>query len=323
VTAGEFDRIDRLARHLAGRSPDVPVGVGDDAAVVRVGGADVVLCVDAVVEGVHFTRALSDPADVGWKVVAVNVSDAAAMGARPRAAVIALHRPADLGEDDVDALYEGMAEAAARWGVQLVGGDTVRAGEWAVGLTLVAELDGPPVTRGGARPGDVVVLAGALGASAAALVAHAAGVPPDPAHLAAHRRPTALPATGLALAAVGATAMIDVSDGLGSDARHLAAAGGVVLDLDPAAVAAAVAPGVPRALGEGWLDLARGGGEDFALLATLPADGVAAAIAAVGDAGEVALHAIGRVAAAADGRRAGEVWLGTDRRIDHLGYDHG
>lgn len=339
---GEFGRLARLAPHLAGDGPGVPLGVGDDAAVVAIGGASVVVCVDTLVEGVHFRRDLSTPADVGWKALAVNVSDIAAMGAVARAAVVALHRPPTLSEADVDQLYEGMAEAAQRWGVAVVGGDTSTAGEWAVAVTVLGEVAraaGPGsgsgsgarsgsgsgevavVRRSGARVGDVLVLSGRLGAGAAALWADERGRAPDPVHLAAHRRPQALPLTGVALARAGAVAMVDVSDGLGADARHLCEASGVAAEIDRTAVEGAVASGVEAVVGEGWLDVALGGGEDFALLAALPPDRVEGALAAVTAAGETTAVVVGVLVAGApavtlvgpEGRRS----------IDRLGYDHG
>jgi thiamine-monophosphate kinase len=334
----EFARIERIAA-LARRLPppdagEVLLGIGDDAAVVDVGGVPSVLCVDALVDGVHFRRDLSSPADVGWKAVAVNVSDVAAVGGTAVAAVVALHRPRDLPEADVDALYEGMAEAAAAYGLALVGGDTVTSPTLAVTVAVLGRAGPRTVTRSGARPGDVVVVAGALGAAAAALHAVGAGRTPDPAHLAAHRRPRALPATGRALAASGATAVVDVSDGLGADAGHLARGGGVDLRLDADLVAAAAADGV-RAVGEGWLDLVLGGGEDQALLATVPPDRVSVAAAAVAAAGEADLRVLGRVVEAEgaepavwldappDAGRGGPAAHGRGRRVDHLGYDHG
>lgn len=323
---GEFSRLTRLIPYLHVSSEAVPVGVGDDAAVIRIGGTDVVVCVDTVVEGVHFRRDLSLPADVGWKAIAVNVSDVAAMGGVPRAAVVALNRPADLSEDDLEDFYAGMDEAASAYDLAIVGGDTVTAGEWAVAVTVVGDLDGrPAVRRDGARPGQAVILAGQIGAAASALHADAEGGVPDDRHLQAHRRPRALPRTGQALARSGATAMIDISDGLGADARHVGEASTVALQLDQKAVESVVADGVLATVGEGWLDLALGGGEDFALLATVASDRVEAAVAAVAEAGETEAAVIGQVLAGQpDGEAA--VWLvGADdrRRIDHLGYDHG
>lgn len=322
MSRAEFDRLRRLAPALAATGPGIPVGVGDDAAVVTIGGTPVVVCVDAVVEGVHFTRQLSSPADVGWKALAVNVSDVAAMGGVARAAVISLARPPELPESDVEAFYDGMAEAGRRWGVALVGGDTVTAGEWSAAVTVIGDLEGrTAVTRAGARPGDVVLLAGRIGAAAAALHAGPDG---DAGHLAAHRRPTALAATGPALAAAGATAMIDVSDGLGADARHVCEASDVAMDLRRPALEAAVAAGVREAVGEAWWALAVGGGEDFALLATVPPDRVDAALAAVAAAGEVSAAVLGAVVAPDGGGLVRVVGPdGSVEVIDDLGYDHG
>ncbi|CAN5141884.1 hypothetical protein BH23ACT9_BH23ACT9_18420 [soil metagenome] len=335
MSAGEeFRRLQRLAPYLAASGPGVPVGVGDDAAVVTVGGADVVVCVDVLVEGVHFRRDWSEPADVGWKALAVNVSDIAAMGAVPRAAVVGLTRPPQLSEDDVEALYRGMAEAARTWDVAIVGGDTTTGDRWTISVTVIGDPAGAPVVRrDGAGVRDVVVLAGRIGAAACAVRAATAGHPADPRHMAAHRRPQAMPCSGRALAQAGATAMIDLSDGLGGDARHLCEASGVSIRLNAAAVRNALADGVADALHEepdgvddAALDVVLGGGEDFALLATLPADRLAEASAAVAAAGEGTLTPIGVVTAAPpDGQPA--VWLDEDgeapRRIDHLGYDHG
>lgn len=322
---GEFDRLRCLRPFLDGDSPAIPVGVGDDAAVVRIGGKPVVVCVDTLVEGVHFRRDLSTPADVGWKAVAVNVSDMAAMGAVPTAAVVALNRPADLSEADIEQLYRGMACAGDAYGLSIVGGDTVTSQEWAVSVTVFGDLEGrQAVTRAGAQVGDVVVLAGPIGQAAAALWAdqHSEVVHPD--HLAAHARPQALPATGVALARAGAHAMIDLSDGLGGDAAHLCRASGVSFELDRGAVERAVPEGVVTSVGEGWLDLAIGGGEDFALLATVSPQLIEGVIRAVSEAGEATGGVIGRVVEASQDAPA--VWLvegDTRRRIDHLGYDHG
>ncbi|CAN5665131.1 hypothetical protein BH24ACT15_BH24ACT15_04560 [soil metagenome] len=170
-----------------------------------------------------------------------------------------------------------------------------------------------------------MILAGQIGAAAAALQADAEGGQAHHDLLQAHRRPKALPRTGQALARSGVTAMIDISDGLGADARHLCEASELAIQLDRTAVESIVANGVPDTVGEGWLDLALGGGEDFALLATVPSDHVEAAVAAVAEAGETTAVVIGEVL---DGQTDGEavVWLVDAegrRRIDHLGYDHG
>lgn len=322
---GEFALLGALAPYLASAGGDLLVGTGDDAAVLEVGGRPVCITVDVLVEDVHFRRELSSFADVGWKAVAVNVSDVAAMAGTPSVAVVGLCRPATLPETAVTELYRGMDEACRRWDLRLVGGDTVAADALALSVTVLGEVgqDGG-VRRSGARPGDRVVVVGALGAAATALAQVAAGVTPDPALLAAHRRPRALVDAGLALAAHGATALIDCSDGLGADLGHVCTASGVRARLDGTAlpvadgVAAAVA-----ALGDDLVTMVCGGGEDFALVATVPADRAQGAAAAAGAAEGVQAAVIGDVVAAGEGpavllRTA----AGDDVDLSGLGYDH-
>ena len=281
---GEFELIARLSPFLAEAGDGVLVGHGDDAAVIDVGGRGVCVAVDVLVEDVHFRRDLSSLEDVGWKAVAVNVSDIAAMGAAPTVAVVGLTRPATLAASDVEALYRGMDAACARYGLRLVGGDTVAGGALAVSVTVLGEVDPQGVVRrSGARPGDQVLVAGTLGTAAAALAQVAADVPADPLLLAAHRRPEALVKASRALASHGATAMIDVSDGLGADLGHLCSASGVgavvrAADL-PFGRGVAVAA---AALGRDPLEFVCAGGDDYALVATVPADEAEAAAAAAG-----------------------------------------
>lgn len=318
---GEFDLIARLAPLLDGDADGVVVGHGDDAAVLAVGNGGVVVTVDAVVEGVHFRRDLSTLADVGWKAIAAGVSDVGAMGARPVAAVAALCRPARVTPGEVEELYRGMRQACLRWGVRLVGGDTVSSGELAVAVTCLGEVDpAAAVRRSGACAGDRVVVVGPLGGAAAALAQVAAGLDPGPTLLAAHRRPVALPHAGRVLAACGATALIDVSDGLGADLGHVCAASGVSAricweDLPKAegAVAAAVAAGADP------VGVVAGGGEDYALVAALPAETAAWAAAQAGAAEGVPAAVIGEVLA---GRGVTLVGAdGGDRDVRTLGYD--
>lgn len=318
---GEFDGIAQLAVLLDDAGEGVVVGHGDDAAVVLVGERGVVVTVDLLVEGVHFRRDLSTWEDVGWKAVAVNVSDIAAMGGEPRAAVVGLCRPAGHDQAAVTALYQGMRAACDRWGLRLVGGDTVRADQLVVSVTALGEVaPDAAVRRSGARPGDHVVVVGALGAAAAALAQVTAGLAPDPELLAAHRRPAALVAAGQVLRDRGATALIDVSDGLGADLGHLCAASTVGarvrwrdLPVASGAVAAATAAGADP------VDVVVGGGEDFALVATLPPDAAAAAAVAAGAADGVPGAVVGEIVEGAG------VTLAVDdgeRSITTLGYDH-
>jgi thiamine-monophosphate kinase len=228
--------------------------------------------------------------------------------------------------EELTALYAGMDEACAAWGLQLVGGDTVAAQALALSVTVLGEVaPGRAVTRGGAQPGDALVVVGDLGAAAAALAQVAAGEEPDPALLAAHRRPRALVAAGRILAEHGATAMIDVSDGLGADLGHLCTASGVTATVHWEALPVADGVGAVAAqLGRDVVRLACGGGEDFALLAALPADVAGDAARAAGSAEGVPAAVIGVLAAPAAGVPAVQLILpdGTDRDLAGYGYDH-
>lgn len=317
---GEFALIDALVARLPATHGSVVLGHGDDAAVLDLDG-QAVFAIDAVVDGVHVDPAISGAADVGWKALAVNVSDLAAMGATPRAAVVALAVPPTVGTDELLALYDGLAAAAARYRVDVVGGDTVQAPVRSVTVAVLGQVaPGRAVRRAGARPGQAIVCVGALGAAAVGLaLARAGQATEDCPLLAAHRRPQALVAAGAVLAEAGASAMIDVSDGLAADLSHLCDASGVGAVLEAAALPAA--PGLAEAAGRiGGDPLAAitSGGEDYALLATLPAAAAAAVCAAAGEADGVPAAVIGEVTAASG------VWLTGDgeRRALSGGYDH-
>jgi thiamine-monophosphate kinase len=225
-----------------------------------------VLTADAVVAGVHADLDVVGVDDLGWKAIAVNVSDVAAMAGRPLYALVTVAGP--LADIDVDALYEGLLAGADAYGCTVVGGDFTEAALLMVSVAMVGTLDGQePVTRAGAAPDDLLFVTGPLGSSAAGLELLRAGRAGEAADLAlAHRRPRARVAEAMAARAAGATAMIDVSDGLASDVRQLAAASavGVVLDRVPVAV------GVARAMGDDGVGAALGGGEDYELLFTAP-----------------------------------------------------
>jgi thiamine-monophosphate kinase len=235
------------------------VGIGDDTAVVRVTGGWSLLAADAVVAGVHADLSLTDLDDLGWKAVAANVSDVAAMGGCPSHLLVTVAGPPDT---DLDRLYRGIAEAAREWGCPVVGGDLANAPTLVVSVAITGSLPGPPILRSGARPGDGIWVTGALGLSAAGLRIlkeegkGVAGPAPD-----AHRRPRPSVGAGLAARAAGASAMIDVSDGLAADLGHLADASGVGLDLDSVPV------------GEGATEAeALTGGEDYVLAFTAADD---------------------------------------------------
>lgn len=311
----------------AGTGAGVALGAGDDAAVVEVDGTPVAITVDVVVEGTHWSPAVSSPGDAGWKAVAVNVSDLAAVGAEPVAVVVGLQRPGGIVDADVDAAYAGMAAACERWGLALVGGDVVTADVLALSVTAIGGLAGRwPVTRGGARPGDALVCVGAVGAASAALAVLAAGGEPAASLLAAHRRPQALPEAGRALAGAGATAMIDLSDGLGVDAAHVCRASDVAARVWAARlpVAAGALEAASAASADPW-GVIVGGGEDFALLAAVPAECAEEAAARAGEAAGVPAAVVGEVVERGAGGEL--VALAADgdalRDVTDLGYEHG
>jgi thiamine-monophosphate kinase len=308
---GERGLIGRIRRSGAAASaaPDVQVGIGDDTAVLAVPpGHTLLATTDLVIEDVHFRRTSAAPADIGWKALAVNLSDIAAMGGSPRWALVALAVPADTDVEAVDAFYAGMEDAAAPHGVTVVGGDTAASPRgWVVNVTLLGTHPGSPRLRSQARPGDAVAVTGSLGGSAAGLYAlemgldraRDHGVAPGPlAELTrAHLRPRARVAEGRWLGqASGVHAMIDCSDGLATDLGHICRESGVGarVRLDRLPVAAA-ALDAGRALGRDPGEWAVAGGEDYELLVTCDADAADQLAAGLSQATGTALTIVGRV----------------------------
>ena len=255
---GEFGLIARVTERL-GTSAGVLVGPGDDAAVVRAPDGRVVATTDVLVEGVHFRRDWSSAYDVGRKAAAASLADVAAMGGTATALLVGLAAPGDLPVDWALGLADGLRDESAVVGAVVVGGDTVSSERVVVSVSALGDLGGrTPVLRAGARPGDVVVIAGELGRSAAGLALLLAGERSG-LLVEAHRRPTPPYALGPALADLGATAMCDVSDGLLADLGHIATASGVAVVVD----AVPLPDGVS-------LEQALTGGEDHALVACVP-----------------------------------------------------
>lgn len=272
------------------------LGIGDDGAITADG---TVVTVDTMVEGVHWDDRLS-PADVGFKLVAVNVSDLDAMGARPVWGTLALSLPAPLSRPWVRAFYRGMGAAMKRWPFRLVGGDTTRSNAGTVATLTLAGTAVSPVLRSGGRPGDLVLVTGALGLAAEAL---STGTPRRSA-LAHLRRPPIPAPLGALLAEAGlVTAMIDLSDGLARDLGRLCRASGC-----GAKIASASLP-TDRPLAQ-----AVAFGEDYGLLvAADPGD--AGAVAALATEHGVSIRVVGVLTAARAVRLDGGPWPAP-------GFDH-
>ena len=265
---GERAAIARIRSRLPGPPAD-ETWIGDDAAVVASPPERLLLAADLVVAGVHVDLDLVGIDDMGWKAMSANVSDLAAMAGRPLRALVSVAGPAST---DLDALYSGVAEAAERYRCPVVGGDLANAGVLVVSVAVTGTSDGmPAVLRSGARPGDSLFVSGPLGASAAGLELLRSGRADDgPELAAAHRRPAARVEEGQAARAGGATAMIDLSDGLAIDLDRVAAASGVGVAL----TAVPVADGATA-------EQALGGGEDYELaFSAADPDAVAAAFRA-------------------------------------------
>ena len=258
---GELELIAAIQAALAPQPARVLTGPGDDASVVR---ADSVVAVstDTVVDGVHFSLSTHSPADVGHKALATALSDIAAMGAGPGEAYVALVLPA--GFEGALEVVGGMRELAARHGVALAGGDVVSGPVLAVTVTVTGWSGAADrlVYRSGARPGDLLGVTGELGGSGAGLSLLSSGGSASEALIQRHLRPEPRLATGLALAAAGVTSMIDVSDGVATDAGHLAAASEVLIEVRLA--------DLPVAAGVDSPEFAATAGDDYELLFTAP-----------------------------------------------------
>ena len=268
---GEFGLITRIVARLETGAASL-LGPGDDAAVVAAPDRRVVASTDVLVEGRHFRRDWSSAADVGHRAAAANLADIAAMGAVPTALLVALCVPTDLPVEWAEELSGGLSTEAARVGAAVVGGDMSSSPTLTVAVTALGDLAGrEPVLRSGAQPGDVVALAGRTGHAAAGYTVLSRGFRTPKLLVEAYRRPEVEYAAGPTAARLGATSMIDISDGLLQDLGHVAAASVVGIDIDRAAFEvpdqmrdAASALGVDPYV---WL---LAGGDDHALAATFP-----------------------------------------------------
>jgi len=306
----EFDVIRKLSGLLPPAPPEVLVPIGDDCAVLEIGGRTWAAASDMLVSGRHF-KGWATPADVGYKAVAVNVSDVAAMGGTPRFVLVSGAAP---DPETAFGVFEGVAEACREFGVYPLGGDTTRAEALTVDVAILGELEAAPVLRSGARPGDLLAVTGELGAAAAGLLALEEEKDDFQRLKARHLRPRPRVEAGRAAARLGVGAMIDLSDGLASDVRRVCEASGVGcrvdLDLLPVpedtrelAVSLGRDPGV----------LAATGGEDYELLVSAPEHVLRALFETV----EVPVTVVGEVTGfGVDFQRGG------DTVKDLSGWDH-
>jgi thiamine-monophosphate kinase len=276
----EDELIAAIRKVLSGDAPGVVIRVGDDAAVVEAAAGQQVLSTDMLVEGVHFERSTISARDLGAKSIVVNVSDVAAMAASPRYALASIALSPEVEAAWVMELYGGMRAACDEYALTLVGGDCSRADAVVISVTVVGEVaPGRAVTRAGAHPGDLIVVTGSLGAAAGGLALSRAR-PSKAAEALGKRwgrelaealaRPVARVAEALTLAQAGATAMMDLSDGLAKDLSRLCleSEAGARVELARVPVAPALREGAGL-LGVDPLELAIGGGEDYELLATI------------------------------------------------------
>lgn len=276
---GEFGLIEAIADRL-GTPPvggRVLLGPGDDAAVLAVPNGRSLVTTDLLVEGRHFRRDWSSAYDVGRKAAAQNLADVAAMGGAPTAIVVGLGTPPDLPVDWALDLASGLRDECDRAGAAHVGGDIVGSPYVVVSVTALGEVGvaGQVLTRDGARPGDVVAVCGRLGWSAAGQLVLERGLGSHQEVVDAHRRPEPAYDAGPEALTLGATAFLDVSDGLLADLGHVARASGVGIDVESARLAVPEPlRAVAAAVGVDPLGFVLGGGEDHALVGTFPADTV-------------------------------------------------
>jgi len=277
---GEFGLIDRIGKTAPRNAKRAPIGIGDDAAALLLSPSSMLLATtDMLIEGVHFDLKTTDLYSLGWKAAAVNLSDIAAMGGVPRFCLTALGIPPSLTVEQVDEFYRGFSVCIRKRGMVLVGGDTCSSPKGLiVSVTVLGEADRKRVlTRGGARPGDLIYVTGSLGDSGAGLELLKAGArsqkPGARRLIEKHLRPVPRVAEGRKLALSGlASAMIDVSDGLSSDLGHLCEQSGVGAEVFADRIPLSKELTSVKGLKQQPLEYALSGGEDYELLFTSPVE---------------------------------------------------
>lgn len=274
---GEFGLIELLAKAAGAGDERLLIGIGDDAAAWKGDDSIQLATVDSFIEGVHFTRSTASWPDIGWKALAVNLSDIAAMGGIPRYALVSLALPNDTRAEDVGSLYHGLLELARQYGVTIIGGDISTAPLIAISITVLGSSPTRQLlTRSSAKVRDTVAVTGQLGASAAGmeLLASQRHLDKEAETILknAFLRPTPHIAEGLLLVEQGVKTAIDVSDGLVADLNQICRASGVGARIEVERVP--VEPTVKDAFGKKALEMALSGGEDYELLFTASAETV-------------------------------------------------
>ncbi len=324
----ELGLIQRIRNTIGEPGPGTRIGLGDDGAVLEPSSGLTILTCDAFVEDVHFRRAYATLDDIGFKCIVANQSDVAAMGGFPAQAVISLCVPADMSESDVLSLYGGMLEAESRFGGEIVGGDVVASTSGLIVSVAMLGVVGPTrvVTRRGAVPGDAIVVTGEIGGSDAGLLALSEGLPREGRVADAvrrHLRPTPRMAEAQAILDVGTPhAMIDVSDGLGTDLNHLADESGVgVVVRESCLPVASASVAVAEALDRDPYELAMGSGEEFEIVVALPVSEVERSVEHVEAVTGTRLTMIGEIVEATAGRTLVSR-DGCRRPLARTGYEH-
>ena len=326
ANVGEFGAIDRLTRRIRkNRQPFKPpygipllVDAGDDAAAWDSQADTYLFTTDAMVEGVHFTQTTLSWEDVGWKIMAVNVSDVAAMGGRPLYALVTLGLPPEFPLSALDSIYDGMMTMAGEVGLHIIGGDMVKSPNVFITVALVGAIERAPMTRSDASPGDLVAVTGPLGSSAGglALLQDETATPDDDEPLLqAHRHPQPHLYQARILMDERVSCAMDVSDGLIADLGKLCQASGVAAQVY--AHQLPTHPTLPRLFPETHLQKTLSGGEDYVLLFTAPPDTMNRVIDRIPEAA-----VIGRVADGEAGRVTVSDASGNDVTPTQSGWDH-
>jgi thiamine-monophosphate kinase len=322
---GEFGLIARIMQWVS-PGPTVAVGIGDDAAVWRSDKCWLVGTTDALVEDVDFRFAWSSWEDLGWKALAINLSDMAAMGGRPQVALVTLCLPQGCAVADIEAFYRGMGALARQFETTIVGGDISSSAQVMVNVTLIGSALSPEalLLRSQAQNGDLIAVTGVIGNAAAGLALLEAAPMELPPHLSrfvqAQRRPVPRVREGQTLVEAGVRCGIDVSDGLVADLEKLCQASGVSAEL--ALDQVPVDPGLAEALGNNYRVRAITGGEDFELLFTAPESVMVRALEALQRAKLTCGTVIGRICAGAPGKVTVRGADGEMLGVSNRGFDH-